>query len=74
MHASFPQEKGSLLDRTEQHTVDGTSDSDVDIEDASPSHVRSTAAWIQQQLCCPEPFLTAPELLLARAEGPHAGS
>lgn len=41
-------------------------DSDVDIDDTSPSQGGATAAWIEKQLQCPEPFLTAPELLSAK--------
>lgn len=51
-----------------------SSDSDVDIEidDVSPSQGGATAAWIERQRQCPEPFLTAPELLLAKTGRYHA--
>ena len=46
-----------------------SSDSDVDVEidDVSPSQDRATAAWIERQRQCPEPFLSAPQLLLAKS-------
>ncbi len=38
-----------------------SSDSDIDIEETSPSRAEVTAAWIQKQQLCPEPFLSAAE-------------
>lgn len=48
-----------------------SSDSDIEIDDLSPNQDGATAAWIEKQRQCPEPFLTAPELLLAKASKPH---
>ena len=44
---------------------DSDIDVDVDIDDTSSSQ-DATAAWIEKQRQCPEPFLTAPELLLTK--------
>lgn len=58
-----------------QHTDGQSSDSDVDIDvniDDMSSSQNETAAWIEKQRQCPEPFLTAPELLLTRAARLHA--
>ena len=47
-------------------------DIDVDINDTSSSLNHATAAWIEKQRLCPEPFLTASELLLTRDVRLHA--
>ena len=51
---------------------DSDIDIDVDIDHTSPSQNDATAAWIEKQRQCPEPFLTAPELLLSKAARLHA--
>lgn len=53
-------------------TSSSDSDVDIDIDDVSPSQDSATAAWIERQRRCPEPFLTAPELLLAKTGRLHA--
>lgn len=66
-----PRQTPQLLYRGSKQQSDellpSSEDSDIDIDDTSPNQDGATAAWIQKQLQCPEPFLTAPQLLSAKA-------
>lgn len=56
---------------TEAAGLSSDSDIDIDVEDSSPSTDSVTAAWIERQRRCPEPFLSAAEYAQQAARRPQ---